>query len=808
MIKNYISTGWRQILKNKLYAAINILGLVVGLAVYIFGSLLVTYERSHDTFYENFDRIFTVGSVFSATANIGVGETDGVYTAFAPLFISAIPEMEEAARTVRSEFLITIDGDNYYQKIRFADPSFLKIFDFNYVEGDHRALDDPSGVLMTRSSATKFFGDSPALGQTLTLDHDVSLHVTAVIADLPPNTHFNSSLLGSTEFEVVAPLAALNRASGYDLAGNFSNLSMGDFTYMLLPEKKSREWLQAKIDGVYESHFPEGKREFITGLKVRPLIEANTILWDAVGMPMLDSIRVLALLVLVVAIVNYTNLATAQSLGRAREVGLRKTMGAGPAQLLIQFMVESLCIAAISMLIALALLEMIVPIFNSNVGRGLVIDYAITIPWLMLTTIAVGLVSGAYPAYLITRASPIDGLRDNGSKGAGGKLFRSILLGLQFSISIFMLSMVLIVYFQNEKVESSSNIYPRSQIITLQRLDVESIQSRLETLRDELNKLPGIDNVSYSSQVPYQQSNSAFGAGPVQGDEDSAFLLTQLAIDRDFLATYEIPLLTGRNFSVEVGGDTVKEGVPAVNVIVNELALERLGYSSPGDALGQVFYDFPDEREPRAYSIIGITQDQNFMGFHNSIKPTVFMMRPDSLRYASIRVSGAGLADTLSRIESVWDELIPEYPIQSEFLDETFDDMFEIYRAMTVVLGGFAFVALTLSLIGLFGLAAFMAESRTREIGIRKVMGASMAQIVRLLIWQFSRPVMWALLVAMPLSYFASGIYLNFFAERLTMPAGIVAVAGLLAVFFSWLIVAIHAAKVARANPIDSLRYE
>lgn len=808
MIRNYILIAWRQILKNKTYAAINILGLVVGLAVYIFGSLLVTYERTHDAFYQNSDRIFTAGSIFSATANIGVSETDGIYTAFAPHIVSDIPELEEVARSVRAEFLMSVDDDHYYQNIRFVDPSFLKIFDFDYIEGDNSALDDPLGILMTKSSATKFFGELPALGRTISLDHELSLHVTAVVADLPPNTHFNSSIIGDGDFNFIAPLAALNRASDYDLAGNFNNLSMGDFTYMLLPEGKTREWLQAKIDGIFDSHFPDEDKNFITGLKVRPLVEANTIIWDLVGMPVLDSIRILAFMVLVVAIVNYTNLATAQSLGRAREVGLRKTMGAARGQLLAQFMVESLCIATISMLIALALLEIIVPVFNTAVGRGLVIDYSVTLPWLVFTSLAVGLVAGAYPAYLITRTSPIDALRDGGAKGIRGSLFRSIMLAVQFSISIFMMAMVLIVYFQNRQVESASNIYPRSQIIALKRLDVESIQARMETLRNELAALPGVENVSFSSQLPFLQNNSAFDAGPVQGDEDSAFILTQVIIDQHFLDTYDIPLLLGRNLSSEIAGDTVSEGVLVGNVIVNELALARLGFSSPGDALNQVFYDFPDEREPRAYTIVGITPDQNFMGFHNSIKPTVFMTVPEDLRFASIRVKGAGMADTLTRIESVWDELNPEYPMQSEFLDETFGKMFKFYSAMTLVLGGFAFVALMLSLIGLFGLAAFMAERRTKEIGIRKVMGASMVQIVQLLIWQFSKPVMWALVIALPLSYFASSTYLNFFADRLTMPAGIVAIAGLLAVVFSWAIVAIHATKIARANPIKALRYE
>ena len=808
MIRNYLAIAWRQLTKNKLYAAINVLGLVVGLAVYLFGSLLVDYERNHDTFYENSSRIFTAGSLFSATANVGVNETDGIYTAFAPFIRAEIESVDAVARTVGREFLVSIDDAHFYETVRFADPELLTIFDFDYLEGDARALDDPSGIVLTRSVATKFFGPGPALDRVVTLDHGVSLRVTGVIADLPPNTHFRSTLIGQRGFEVLAPLEALNRANGYDLAGNFNNLSLGDFTYMLVREGTSREDLQASIDGVYDRHFPERTREFITGVKVRPLVEANTILWDAIGLPVLDSVRILAFLVLVVAIVNYTNLATAQSLGRSREIGLRKTMGASRRQLVTQFLVESLCVAGIAMLIALAMLEATVPAFNNALDCGLAINYASILPWLVATTLAVGVVAGSYPAYLITRASPIDALRDGGGKSAGGGAFRTVMLVLQFSISIFMLAMVLVVFFQNKKIEDASQIYPKSQIITLQRLDVDAIQSRLETLGNELNTLPGVENVTFSSLVPYEQSNSSFDVGTESGNQDSAFLLTEIAVDEHFLATYDIDVLAGRNLSASVTADTSTDGMLAVNVIINELASARLGFGSPPNALGRVFYDFPEEREPRTYTVVGVIPDQNFQGFHNQIKPTMFHIRPDEMRYGSIRVRGAGLGDTLTHVESVWETLIPDYPIQSRFLEAQFNETFQIYSAMTFVLGGFAFVALALSMIGLFGLAAFMAEARTKEIGVRKVMGASVAQIARLLIWQFSKPVLWALLIGLPLAYFASSTYLNFFADRIGMPGGIVAGAGALAVLFAWAVVAVHAVRIAQANPIKALRYE
>ena len=640
----------------------------------------------------------------------------------------------------------------------------------------------------------------------------MSLRVTAVIEELPVNSHFSSSLFSDGGIQVVAPLEALHRANDYDLAGNFNNLSSGDYTYMLLAEGKDRDWLQQSLDGVYDRHYPEDGRHFIDGVKVRPLVEANTMIWDAVGMPILDIIRMLGFLVLVVAIVNYSNLATAQSLGRTREIGLRKTMGASQRQLVTQFMVESLCVAALAMVISIALLEIVVPVFNTTMDKALQIDYQQLLPWLTLTTLGVGLVAGAYPAYLITRASPIDALRDSTSKGAKGGHFRNIMLVLQFSISIFMLALVLVMLLQNRKIEESSNIYPKKQIIALKRLNVESIQARLETLRNELLNIPGVENVAYSSQLPFQQSNSSTKVSLQKGDEDQSILLTQIVIDEHFRSTYDVPLLAGRELLIEVSGDTVREDVFAANVILNELAVEKLGFGSPQQAINQVYYDITNTRESRAYTVIGVSPDQNFQGFHNQIKPMVFFMSPPAMRFGSIRVvqddHSVGMAATLDRVEAVWDDLIQDYPIQSAFLEDDFQESFAIYSGFSKVVGGFAFVAMSLSLIGLFGLAAFMTETRTKEIGVRKVMGASVTQIARLLIWQFSRPVLWALLFALPAAYFASGIFLEFFADRITMTEGIVVGAGAVAVLFAWIIVGIHALRIARKNPIEALRYE
>jgi len=808
MLWNYLITAWRNIRKRKLYSAINTVGLATGLSVYFFGSMLATYENSHDEFFENAGRIFTVGTVFTSAAEVGILRIDSAHTALAPIIKTEVPEVSAVARTLKREFLLTVEDNDYFQTLIFADADLLRIFDFTYLEGDRSALDDPSGLLLTRSSADKYLGPGPALGKTITLNHDRELRVAAVVADLPANTHFNSSPVLPARFELVAHMSVLNTEDRNAEDGNWENLNLGDLTYLLLPDGTETDWLQTKMDGLFDSYFPdEGQsRTIVAGFKVDRLTDANTFLWRAIGLPVIETVQLLAILVLVVAIVNYTNLATAQSLRRSREVGLRKTLGAGRGQLLAQFLVESVLIAMISFGVALGVLNLVVPWFNGALGKGMVLDYANTLPWLLFTTVIVGLIAGAYPAVMITRTNPIEALRETASKGARGGFFRSLMLGIQFGISIFMLGIVLVVYFQNAKIEEAGEIYPRANIVTLGRFDLPDVRAQADVLRNEALSIPGVVGFGYSSQVPFEQSNNALGVSPVDGDETLLTGLLQIMVSPGFFEAYDIPLLNGRGLSEAISADTVKDEVNSANVVVNEMTLTKLGFTLADE--NPVFYDFPDSRPSRAYTIVGVVPDQNFLGFHNQIKPTVFLMHPESYRKASLRIEGRGMQSVISEVEDVWDSVIPDYPIQARFLDETFNDVFKIFSAMTKTLIAFSFVAMTLSMVGLFGLAAFMVERRTREIGLRKVMGASLTQIVRFVIWQFSKPVFWALLVALPASYFASTTYLSFFPNRVALPIGIVALAGISGIVLSWGIISIHAVRIARVNPIHALRYE
>ncbi len=809
MFWNYVKIALRNLRKNKAFAAINISGLAIGMTIYVFGGLLVNYERTHDTFFEKYDRTYTIGATASPELNVGVDNFNSVQSAVGPLIEAELTDVEAVARTILREYLIAMGPDSFYEQIRFADPAFLQIFDFDYLHGDSSVLEDPSALLISQTTAVKYFGKTDVVGEVVTLDNEFDFYVGAVIEDVPLNSHFSSQVVLDSPFAVVAPIQALNRTREWDVNGNWTNLSIGNMTYVLLPPALDQAWLQTQMDGLFERSVLGDERQVITSFNVHPLVYANTAVWALIGMPVIEVISLLSFLVLVVACVNYTNLATAQSLGRSREVGMRKTMGAGQRQLLVQFLVESLVIATIAMIIAIAALEILIPLFNNATSKALSLNYLRTLPWLIVTTAVVGLLAGLYPAWLITRASPIDALRDSARKGKKGSRMRAVMIGAQFAISAFMLALVAIVYMQNEKVKESSYVFPRSEVYTLDRLNVESITERLDTLRHELEALPNVDRVAYSSQVPYEQNNSSTSVSVLPGDEAGEFSLQYMSMTPEFLEAYDIELLAGRPLSRDIANDAGTEESETVNVIVNEMALEQLGIASPADAINKRFYNYDDEDgSVPEYVIVGVAPTQNITGLFNAEKPWFYTWDPDYIRIGSVRITGGNIMDSVEQIEAAWDRVIPDYPMQGQFLDETFNDVYDILKYMNASLAGFAFIALALALIGLFGLAAFMAAQRTKEIGVRKILGASSLQIAKLLVWQFSKPVLWGLAVALPGAYFASSGYLNFFADRIDSPILILAVAGAIAVMLAWATVAGHAIRIARANPIHALRYE
>ncbi len=810
MLRNYVKIAIRNIARNKLYAAINILGLAMGITVYLFGGLLAEYEYSHDTFFENHNRVYTIRSHVDPRADIGTSNIDSVPAAVGPLVKTELGEVNAVARVIRREFLFSIGEDNYYQRVRFADPELLQIFDFEYIYGDESVLNGTTGVLLSESMAEKFFGSEYPIGKSLTLNHEHNLSVIAVIRDLPVNSHFSAGIieLARNPLDIVVPMSAMERITGFVPDTNWGDISTGNLTYVMIPEALDQQWLQTQMEGIYERHFPEDVRDLLSGLFVSSVVDANTAVWDSLGIPVIDVVAMLGLLVLVIACVNYTNLAIAQSMKRSREVGLRKTLGASRLQLLFQFIAESLAITLIAMLLALVLLEVAIPLFNAATGKMLEIDYINTLPWLLTTTLVVGILAGAYPAYVITKTSPIQALRDETQKGRAGTLVRALMIGGQFTISVGILATVLVAYAQNTKVEQSSNIFEKEQIFTLDRLDVEQMTDRHEVLRNEMLNIPYVEKFTLSRQVPFEQTNSTIRASTILNDFSSTVTFNQLNIDDQFVDTYNIPVVAGRNISRDIAMDTHIRERGGVNALINEIGARALGFSSPEEAIGQVFYEDEGERGITTYTIVGVLEDRNILGLFNNLKPFFFFMRDASYRVASIKISQQAPLSVVQDIEEVWQQVYPDYPIQGKFLDETFQTVFIIFETLTNSLAAFALFALFLAAIGLFGLAAYMAEQKTKEIGIRKVLGASNNQIVKMLVWQFSKPVIWATPIALGLAYYASQAYLEFFADRINLPYGMLIGAGIGGMLLACATVATHALNVAKTNPINALQHE
>lgn len=818
MLKNYIVIALRSITRNRLYSAINIGGLAVALVVYLLSQIIADHERAFDGFFPDANRIYAVSAEFQPGSDVGVNASSAVPMVVGPLLREQMPEAELIARVYTREVLTRSGDKKFYQSIRFVEPEFIDIFAFDYLRGDGAsALADPSGLIITKATAEKYFGDANPMGRVLTMGAGHDLRVTAVIAGLPLNSHFTSSIIMDSKLEMLAHIGALEPVTGTDPAGYWGNISFGDVTYVKLGEGVSVAEANRQLTVFYDSHMPEDNKELMARLYLTPLMGMNSFIWEMTGLPMLVGIEILGILVLVVACLNYVNLATAQVIRRTREVGIRKTMGASRAQLFGQFLTESILVAAISLVVAAAFVDMLIPLINDaankNISFSYVTDAGMALHMVVLVLV-VGLLSGAYPALLIARANSLHMLNGTFTSGRSSTWMRSTMLVFQFSISVFMMGMVAIIYLQNGVVTSSSEIFAKDRIVIITRVAQEGVRDSRETLRTELARIDGVEAVSFGNQAAFEMSTSSTAIATQPGDEAGAVNTRTLNIDDRFLDVYDIPLLAGRFLSRDIANDIFERDEDGnslrevTNVVVNELALVQFGWTEPGEALGKSVYNLRKDRPNAEFRIIGVIPDVNFLGFHNKLKPYIYRMEPASHQIVAVKIAGGRIPETVAAIEETWARIVPAYPIQKHFLTEDFESVYNIFRGINMALSIFAAVALTLAGVGLFGLSAYMAERRTREIGIRKVMGATVGGIVRLLVWQFSKPVFVAVVIGGSLSLSASYFYLDFFANRISLNPVLFLGVGLVALAFAATTVAGHAIRVARANPVHALRCE
>ncbi len=801
MFRNYLKTALRNLRKRAGTSLINVAGLAVGMACSILIMLFVFDELGYDRFNGNYDRIWRVTRKWlnaDGVVNLHLGQ---VAPPIGPLLKNDFPEILRAARMIQVEGLLINAGPVYFEEDRFffAEGSLFDVFTFKMTAGDPAtALRDPFTVVITTDMARKYFGAEDPVGRPITIQasgQSADLKVTGVVEPLPAASHFHPDFLGSfTTFEAIVGPRELESWSSNNYA-----------TYLLLPPGYDISHLATRLDAFMDRHMSPGISAE-TKLELQPLedihlrsqldseIEANG------DIRYVRIFSIVALFVLLVACVNFMNLATARSEGRAREVGLRKVVGARRGQLVGQFLGESVLTAVVSLVAALGLVALALPTFNRFLGRTLSLNPGVNgslLIFLAAITVFVGLVSGLYPALFLSGFRPARVFKGTSGGGATGISFRKVLVVFQFAISIVLIVCVSVVSGQLRFMRTKSLGFDKEHVVVLP--SGPAMVQNLEGVKARLLANPDIISVSAAKRVPSGRLlDSAqarlIGGGQVQSID---FRIANLLVDHDYIPTYGIPMAAGRNFSREMGTDATQA------FVINEAAVRRIGWSRPEEAVGQPF-----EYGRRRGQIIGVVKDFHFESLHEEISPIVMYISGSDLQRISVRIAPGNIPRTMEFLRRVWAEMRPNRPFSYVFVDESFDRLYRSEDDLERIFRTFAWLSVGIGCLGLFGLAAYSAERRTKEIGIRKVLGASTAGLAFLLSKEFTRWVLLANLAAWPVAYYAMSRWLRQFAYRADIGLGSFVLAGTLALAVAFLTVGYQAIKTALADPVRSLRYE
>ncbi len=790
LVWNYVKTALRAIRRQKGYSLINVSGLAIGLTVCMLIVLWVVDEWSFDRFNTNAGRIYRVYRNESATQK----NSTSVLTPppMAAALKSNFPEIIKATRFGYWQRQLVTYKDKSFNETRYrnADPDFFAMFSFPLARGNPETVfSKPYSVILTKKTAAKYFGEEDPIGKILTVNNSFDVTVTGIIH----NESFNSSL----EFDLLSPFEILLKESiGEKNADNWGFNSFG--TYVMLEQSASAENVNQKLTGYLKKYTDEDTDELV----LQPLTDIH--LFSNLGHD-LDNrgdikyvwiFSALALFVLLIACVNFMNLTTARSANRAREVGLRKVVGAGRPQLIRQFFGESILMAALALMIALCLVEILLPLFNTLSGKQLPSAWRNN-PALLLGFIGLALVtgisSGIYPALFLSSFQPIRILKGTMRSSGANPFFRKVLVIFQFTLSVFLIIGTIVISRQLSYMRNIDLGFNREHII---HLSIHGeLHDKYSAIRERFLQNPDVLHVTASMALPTNIQSSP-GTPMWEGRPDDAKMEIKADfVDYDYIETFEIPLVEGRSFSREYSTD------PETAFIVNEEAVRRMGLEKPvvGKRFG--FWEIDGQ-------IIGVMKDAHFQILHQKIEPLVFKMFPGWLRRMYVKIRSDNVSATLASLHKTWDEMNLGYPFEFRFLDEDFHNLYESEARLERIFQSFAALAVFIACLGLFGLASFMGEQRTKEIGIRKVLGSSTAGIMALLNQQFLKWIAAANLIAWPVAYFAMQKWLQKFAYRTNIEIWVFLLSAALGLTVALLTVSVQTLRAARANPVDSLKHE
>jgi putative ABC transport system permease protein len=795
MVSNYLKMALRNIKKHKGYSFINIAGLAVGMTCCLLILLWVQDELSYDRYHENADCIYRI------TYAEEIGDSYDHYAnspfAAAPTFATEVPGISAYTRLWQRTGLIKHAGNTFDERdIFYADKDFFTIFSFPFIEGDPAtALENPGSTVLSQDMAKKIFGNKPALGETLNLSTDGDLRVTGVVENVPRNSHFHFNYLVST-----------NTIQGRRAEFLEAWLVIAGWSYVLLDENADAKLVEERLASVVETHTGEDARKYGTKMfyYLQPLMDIHlksNLDGEIEGNGDIRYVLVfsfIAIFILLIACINFMNLSTARSANRGKEVGLRKVLGAYKKRLVVQFLTESIGFAFISMILAINLVWLLIPAFNGLTGKEIPVSSlvsAVVVIGLLLLVVFTGVAAGSYPAFYLSSFQPIDTIRQNLHIRSRRSGLRNALVIVQFAISIVLIISTFVILEQLNFMKNQKLGFKKEQVLAMY-VRGQGIAQQSEAFKNELKKNTGILEASFSNGIPGK--TDAILTTFLEGQPDSASLtFDYIFADYDFLKTYEIELLLGRDFSRDYGAD--EDGV----FLINETALSKLGWGE--GVIGKKIGYSREVMRP----IVGVVKDFHYRSLKEVIGPLAIFLRPGRDIYLSVKMNSADLFRTLSYIEKTWNSFERERRFEYFFVDENFDALYNSEERLSQIITFFAFIAIFVACLGLFGLASYTAEQSTKEIGIRKVLGASVGSIVLQLSQGFLKWVLVANVIAWPLTYFVMKHYwLPNFPFRISVSLITFAGAGLIAFGIAVATVSFQSIKAAFANPVDSLRYE
>jgi putative ABC transport system permease protein len=811
MIRNYLKTALRSLWKNKGFSAINILGLAIGLATCLLILIYVMDELSYDRYNKNADRIYRLDTEikFGGANFIHLVMAQGPAPA-GQAMLRDYPEVEKEVRLQKSGGFLVRKGSQNIQEdaVLYADSTIFDVFTLPLIDGDsHTALVDAHTIVLSATMARKYFGAVDIVGKTLVINDSIPYKVTGVMRDMPSQSHLHADFLVSLSESEDAKRPDAWTQNSYNTyillrQGADAHQFEGKLQEMIV--KYIAPLLQSRMNISLDQFYKSGnKYEYtLTPLTAIHLHSNKMGELGANGNPQYVYIfSTIAIFILLIACVNFMNLSTARSANRAKEVGIRKVLGSLRGSLIRQFIVESVLVSFVAMLLALGIAWLLLPVFDQLAAKEMSIGLfsrPLLAPGLLVLVVVVGLLAGSYPAFFLSAFQPIAVLKGNVSRGFKTGWLRNSLVVFQFFISICLIIGTVVIYRQLGYIRSRSLGFNREQVLVIH--NTPALGAGITAYKNGLAHLPGVEGVTMTGYLPTSgdRNNNAFWLSP-DFDFKKALAMEKWLIDEHYIPVLGMNIVAGRNFSRDFPTDSM-------GVIINEAAARQAGMAQP---IGAKFYTYDDieTKKPLIYHVVGVVKDFNFNSLRDVVSPLVFLLKQNNDRIA-LRVSTDHVERLVAQVGDQWRKLVPGRPLSYTFMNDDFDALYRSEQRIGGISLSFSLLAIFIACLGLFGLAAYEAEQRTREIGIRKVLGASVTGIVALLSKNFLLLVGIAALIAFPLSWWAMHHWLQDYAYRISIGWGVFALAGALAAGIALLSVGLQALRSALANPVKSLRSE